>query len=151
MQIPNMSDIEKADLESFGALLPVGKYLATIVEVEEGESNNKPYIQVMFQVVGPADYAGKKVRDRIYLTNAALPISKAKLEAISFDTSTDRPFSQSDFVGRGAMLTIVHRSGTTKEGLPRIYMDVQVWAKVGEGVAPTAPPVVLDPDDDIPF
>jgi hypothetical protein len=153
MIIPNMSDVEKADLENLGVLLPIGKYLCTIIEAEPNENaSEKPHIKFVFQVVGPADFAGKKIHDRVYLTTAAMSITKAKLEAINYDTSTDRPFAAGDFVGRGVMLSITHRQGTSKEGLPRTYMDVQVWQKVGEGTtAPVAAPVVIDPDDDIPF
>jgi hypothetical protein len=153
MIIPNMSEVETADLENLGVLLPVGKYLCSITEAEPNDNaSEKPHIKFVFQVVGPADYAGKKIHDRCYLTSAAMPITKAKLQAINYDTSTDRPFASSDFVGRGVMLTIAHRAGTNKEGLPRTYMDVQVWQKVGEGTtAPVAAPVAINPDDDIPF
>lgn len=153
MIIPNMSEVETADLENLGVLLPPGKYLCSIIEAEPNENaTEKPHIKFVFQVVGPADYSGKKIHDRCYLTTAAMPITKAKLQAINYDTSTDRPFAASDFVGRGVLLSITHRAGTSREGLPRTYMDVQVWQKVGEGtVVPPAAPVVLNPDDDIPF
>lgn len=150
--IPNMRDVEVADLEQLGTILPEGKYLCSVVSVEPSEeSGQKPYIKFEFQVVGPADYAGKKVWDRCYLTNAALPITKAKLAAINYDTSSDRPFNAADFVGRGVMLTITHRAGFSKDNLPRTYMDVSVWQKVGEGTAPPPPPVAIEADDDIPF
>lgn len=151
MIIPSMRDVEKADLENMGVLLPEGKYLCTIVEVTESEPQDKPHLQFLFSVVGPADYAGQRVRDRVYFTQAAMPIAKAKLEAINYSTDTDRPFAAGDFVGRGVMLTIAHRTAMNSDNLPRVYMDVRVWAKVGEGATAPAAPVVIDPDDDIPF
>lgn len=154
MIIPSMRDVETADLESLGTILPEGNYLCTVVECEpSAESEQKQYIQFVFQVVGPTDYTGKKIRDRCYLTTAAMPITKAKLEAIGYDTSTDRPFAAGDFLGRGVMLTVKHRQGMNKDNLPRTFMDVSVWQKVGEArtQAPAAAPVVIDSDDDIPF
>jgi hypothetical protein len=150
--IPNMRDVEVADLESLGTILPEGKYLCSVISVEPSEDGaQKPFLKFEFQVVGPADYAGKKLWDRVYLTNAALPISKAKLAAINFDTSSDRAFNAADFVGRGVMLTVAHRQGMNRDNLPRTFMDVSVWAKVGEGSTPPPAPVAIEPDDDIPF
>lgn len=156
MIIPGMRDVEAADLEAMGAILPEGTYLATCTDAEEGMSNNNPFVQFKFKVVQPQAFAGKNLRDRVYFTEAAMPIAKAKLEAIGYDTQSDRQFNPADVVNRGVMLTVVHDS-VLKDGLPRIYANITVWKKAGAGGAPQAgqPAMMNTPavptDDDIPF
>jgi len=149
--IPNMRDVEAADLEQMGAILPEGKYRATIADVETQTSQQgNEYLRFTFVISMPADHAGRKITDNVHFTQASLPISKAKLAAIGYVSEGDREFNPGDFQGRSLTIRVGHRAGINKDGLPRTYMDVTLWEKAGAQVSDTAPaPVVID--DDIPF
>lgn len=152
MNIPSMRDVEAADLQAFGQLLPEGEYVVTITDAEEKTSTKgTPYVEITFSVVSPVQYRGRQVRDRVYFSAAALPIAKAKFDAISYDTSTDRVFNPGDMVNRGCVIKVEHESGFNKENLPRTFANVTLWKK--SGATGTAAPSSSGPaaDDDIPF
>jgi len=149
MIIPSMRDVEVADLEQMGTIMPEGWYTATISEAEEGVSQNgKPFIQFMFTVAnGPQQ--GRKIRDRVFFTREAMPIAKAKLTTIGYSTDQERQFQPGDFVGRGVSIKVEHEQGTNQQGLPRTWANVTVWKRVGDMQAPAAPTAGID--EDIPF
>lgn len=154
MNIPSMRDVEAADLQAFGQLLPEGEYVVTITDAEEKTSQKgTPYVEFTFTVVSPVAYRGRQVRDRVYFSAAALPIAKAKLEAINYDTSSDRTFNPTDMVNRGCTIKVEHESGFNKENLPRTFANVTLWKKSGVSTGATAAPSSSGPaaDDDIPF
>lgn len=148
MQIPSMRDVEAADLETFGAIIPEGVYTATVIECEEGISQSqKPFIQFVFQIAnGPMQ--GRKIRDKVFITREALPIAKAKLTAIGYNTDQERQLVPAEFIGRGISITVVHEQGNNRDGLPRMYANVSVWKKVGAAQPAPQPQGI---DDDIPF
>jgi hypothetical protein len=150
MIIPGMRDVEAADLESMGALMPEGWYVATIVEANDVVSpNGNPYVGFVFQIAnGPQ--AGRKLNDNVFFTSKSLPIAKAKLSALAYDTSSERQFNPGDFIGRGVSIKVEHEEGRSRDGLPRTWATVTVWKKVGDApaAAPTGQPGV---DEDIPF
>lgn len=151
MIIPGMRDVEQADLASFGTILPEGWYVCTVADAEEKSSQKgTPYVEFTFNVISPTEHRGKQVRDRVYFSTAALPIAKAKLSVINYNTDSDRQFNPADVVGRGVTVKVEHESGFNKEGLPRVFANVTIWQKSGaDGAAP--PPSAPGADDDIPF
>lgn len=66
--------------------LPVGAYY---VEVEKASldhgQDGKPFIQIQTVVVEPDEYAGRKLKDRLYLNPEALWRAKKALRAMGFD------------------------------------------------------------------
>jgi hypothetical protein len=152
MIIPGMNDVEQADLESMGVLVPEGVYLCKVEEAEEGTSDNQiPFIKFTFLITQPQEYAGKKLFDRVFFSQASLPFAKAKLAALSYDTSSAREFQPEQMRGRGVMLNVTHEQRFNKDGLPRTYATVTVWRKVGEGAPVPTVNQPANPDDDIPF
>lgn len=138
----NLDGVESAGAEA----LPAGEHLVTITQAVETVSNSGTAgIKVTL-----ADEAGRMAWDRVWLTEKALGILRAKLEAAGY------PIPAGEFVivpealvGRRVRIAVSYEEYNGRE-----RQRVDRWSAVdGQPpmVVPAAPARVVDPDDGIPF
>lgn len=88
--------------------LPVGAYYVEVqkASLDHGQ-DGKPFIQIETVVTEPEEYAGRKLRDRLYLNPDALWRAKKALRAMGFDVDgsldiaaivTDMPGKEVDVI-----------------------------------------------------
>jgi hypothetical protein len=119
--------------------LPPGRYRCLVVggSLAESKTNKTPSYRVTFEVIEPADYAGRKVWDDLWLTAKALAASKRDLAKLRIH----RPDQLQQAPPTGLLAEVKVSLRSEDDGTQ--YNRVVGFKIIGE-----APHDVLAPDED---
>lgn len=130
-------------------VVPPGKYLAVVREAEKTVAGTgTPGFKLEFEIVG-GDYAGGSFRDRIYITQQAMPFVRQKLEALGVQIPAG-PFRLTEqmLVGKRATLTVREEEYEGRDGPAKTLRVKAYEPPVAIGATE---PAAGRHDDDIPF
>jgi hypothetical protein len=154
LKIPNLSDVTPAG-EGFDPL-PAGWYNVRVENAEEvTASTGTPGIKMELAVTdGP--YTGRKIWDRMWISEAGAGFIVQKLQAMNY------PIPQGEFdldaielIGRRCAVKVEPRTYTKSDGTQGTADDVKAYDKVAGPDLPVSPAVPAvgggGVDSDIPF
>ncbi len=142
-----------------GSPLPIGIYSGVVTRTAQKQTNDKTgvYIEVEFDITGPAEFANRKFWDRFNIMNKSTEAVRIATEALSdLGIAAGLPVLTDDeeLIGREVLLDIkvdpakpyVDKSGVQQPGKPgnscRKYWplgtDIEALKKAQKGAAPAA-------------
>jgi len=97
--------------------IPVGEYLAKVVFAEEGlSSSNHPKIEMRWEVIAPAPFAGRQIFDILSFHPDAQYRTKLLLVGMGFDSTYQGEITAESLMNREAAIVLsIEDSGKTDD------------------------------------